>query len=93
MKTKKQEMEIRAKNAADYVILKKCTVRECAKYIKTSKSTVHKDLTERLVYIDRRRYDQVQEIILINKKERNIRGGESTKRLYLNLHNCKQIAS
>lgn len=59
------------------------TVREVAKLFKVGKTTVHKDLTERLKQIDLVLYNNVQHVLQYNKKVRHIRGGEATRKLYL----------
>ena len=56
--------------------------RDAAKHFSVSKSTVHKDLSERLKEIDRSLYVQVKEILEQNKAERHLRGGDATKRKY-----------
>lgn len=61
------------------------TVREVAKLIGLSKSTIHKDLTEKLKYIDIDLYNDVLELLEYNKKIRHIRGGQKTKEKYENL--------
>lgn len=61
------------------------TVREVAKLIGLSKSTIHKDLTEKLKYIDIDLYNAVLELLEYNKKIRHIRGGQKTKEKYKNL--------
>lgn len=58
------------------------TVRATAKVFKISKSTVHKDVTERLMYTNRELYNQVNEVLQKNKSERHIRGGLATRRKY-----------
>lgn len=58
------------------------TVRATAKVFKISKSTVHKDVTERLLHINRELYKQVNEVLQKNKSERHIRGGLATRRKY-----------
>lgn len=68
---------------AEYVIENGATVRQTAAYFGISKSTVHKDLSVRLRYINKAKYNQVKEILDLNKSERHIRGGEATKRKYL----------
>ena len=67
---------------AYYIIDNKCTVREAARKFKVSKSTVHKDISERLQSINLSLYNQVKEILEYNKAERHIRGGMSTKEKY-----------
>ncbi len=58
------------------------TIREIAKMFHVSKSTVHKDLHERLLKIDKIRYEKVDAILKFHTDIRHIRGGESTKRKY-----------
>ena len=69
---------------ATYLIENKTTVRGVASHFGISKSTVHKDITQGLEHINKDMYRQVKEILDINKKERHIRGGEATKRKYIN---------
>ena len=69
-------------NIANLIIEGKRTVREVAKIIGYSKSTVHNDITTKLKYIDFDLYLQVREILDYNKKIRHIRGGEATKLKY-----------
>jgi len=59
------------------------TVRELAKVFNISKSTVHKDLSERLLEVDVLLYDKVSEILKYHSSIRHIRGGESTRRKFL----------
>jgi len=59
------------------------TVREVAKIFNVGKSTVHKDITERLKSIDMNLYNKVQRVLQYNKGIRHIRGGEATRKLYL----------
>ena len=68
---------------AVYVIDTGATVRQAASHFGISKSTVHKDLSVRLKYINKPLYRQVKEILERNKSERHIRGGEATKRKYM----------
>ena len=63
----------------------KLTVREVAKIIGLSKSTIHKDLTEKLKSIDEFLYDEITELLEYNKNIRHIRGGQKTKEKYENL--------
>ena len=67
---------------AAYMIETNSTVRETAKKFGISKSTVHKDVTEKLRFVNCTLHSQVTEILEINKKERHIRGGEATKKKY-----------
>ena len=68
---------------AEYVIDTGATVRACAIRFGISKSTVHKDLSIKLRYINAGLYTQVKQILEINKAERHIRGGEATKQKYM----------
>ena len=72
----------RAIAAARHTLKYKCTVRETAKHMKVSKSTVHKDLTERLPKINPQMASEVRGVLMANKAERHIRGGEATRLLY-----------
>ena len=65
-----------------YLIERRTTIRDAAKHFSVSKSTVHKDLSERLERIDRTLYAQVKEILEQNKAERHLRGGDATRRKY-----------
>ncbi len=75
-------IEERACGLADYIIRNKATVRAAAERFGVSKSTVHKDMTERLREIDRLRYEKVRLILEQNKAERHLRGGDATRRKY-----------
>ena len=75
-------IEERACDLAVYIIENKATVRAAAKQFNISKSTVHKDLTERLKKVNPALYKQVRELLDINKAERHIRGGMATRRKY-----------
>ncbi len=72
---------------AKYMIKTKETVREIAKVFNVSKSTVHKDLHERLIQLDNILSEQVEKILKYHIDIRHIRGGESTKKKYLKLEN------
>ena len=78
----KTDIEERAAALAQYIIENGATVRSAAKKFGVSKSTVHKDLTERLAQVDQELYCQVKRLLEVNKAERHIRGGEATKRKY-----------
>ena len=73
----------RAELMADYVIESGATVRQTAVYFGISKSTVHKDLTDRLKKSNKALYDEVSKVLFKNKAERHIRGGEATRKKYL----------
>ncbi len=76
------DMEARACDLAEYLLANNATVRSAAKQFGVSKSTVHKDLTERLEKIDPALYQQVRQLLDRNKAERHIRGGMATRRKY-----------
>lgn len=75
-------IEERACELANYIIENNTTVRAAAKRFGISKSTVHKDVTERLEYIDRTLWHKVRKVLELNKAERHIRGGNATRRKY-----------
>jgi len=67
---------------AEYITENKATVRSAAHRFGISKSTVHKDMSERLMWLDRELFRQVHSVLEENKAERHIRGGMATKRKY-----------
>ena len=73
----------RSELLAEYVIENGATVRNAARYFGISKSTVHKDIAEKLKYVNPLMYDDVKEILCINKAERHLRGGEATRQKYI----------
>jgi putative DeoR family transcriptional regulator (stage III sporulation protein D) len=75
-------IEERACDLAVWIIDNRATVRAAAKRFNISKSTVHKDMTERLEQIDRGLYHQVRLVLEQNKAERHLRGGDATRRKY-----------
>ena len=66
----------------EYIIDTGCTVRKTAAHFGVSKSTVHKDVTEKLFKTDRALYNEVKKVLLKNKSERHLRGGLATKKKY-----------
>ena len=78
----RQSLEERACDLAVYIIENRTTVRAAAKKFGVSKSTVHKDLTERLPRVNPGLYQQVRVLLDLNKAERHIRGGMATRRKY-----------
>ena len=76
------EIEERARDLAAYILENKATVRAAAARFGVSKSTVHKDMSERLEQIDRALWLQVREVLERNKAERHIRGGIATRIKY-----------
>ncbi len=75
-------IEERVIELANFVVEKKTTVRSAAKKFGISKSTVHKDVTERLVRINPTLANEVRMVLEENKAERHIRGGQATKAKY-----------
>ncbi len=78
----KGNIEERAQALAVYIIENRATVRAAAKQFDVSKSTVHKDLQDRLPALNRALYAQVKEVLDENKAQRHIRGGIATRRKY-----------
>ena len=79
----KDYIEELAVEVATYIIETKATVRQTAKRFGISKSTVHKDCTERLVRINPALARQARAVLDVNKSERHIRGGMATREKYL----------
>ena len=82
----KDYIEERVLALADYILTNNATVRAAAAQFKVSKSTVHKDVTERLQEISPSLAVQVKAVLDLNKSERHIRGGLATREKYLHLH-------
>ncbi|MBQ1991189.1 MAG: sporulation transcriptional regulator SpoIIID [Clostridia bacterium] len=78
-------VEERAVELGQYIIESKATVRSAAKKFGVSKSTVHKDVSERLRYVNPQLYNQVKAVLEINKAQRHIRGGMATRKKYKGL--------
>lgn len=74
---------------AEYLIEHQATVRATAYFFHISKSTVHKDITERLPHIHPALYRQAHAVLMRNKEERHIRGGKATQNKYRTLRNKK----
>lgn len=66
-------------DVSDYFLDNKTTVRETAKNFDVSKSTIFNDLTERLIKIDKDKYEQVRKLLDENKEDRHLKGGQATK--------------
>ena len=79
----KDYIEERAVDIANYIIEEKATVRQTAKKFGVSKSTVHKDVTDRLLQINPALAKRARKVLNINKSERHIRGGLATREKYL----------
>ncbi len=75
-------IEERVLQVAAYIVENGATVRDAAKIFKVSKSTVHKDVSERLVGINPALAHEVRRVLDVNKAERHIRGGQATCRKY-----------
>lgn len=82
----KDYIEERAMEIAAYIIDYNATVRQTAKKFGISKSTVHKDVTDRLVQINPTLAKQARKVLDVNKSERHIRGGLATREKYLHQH-------
>ena len=82
----KDYIEERVLALADYILTNNARVRAAAAQFKVSKSTVHKDVTERLQEISPSLAVQVKAVLDLNKSERHIRGGQATREKYLHLH-------
>ena len=78
----KEYIEERAVAIANYIIDHNATVRQTAKRFGISKSTVHKDVTDRLTHINPGRASQARVVLDVNKSERHIRGGMATREKY-----------
>lgn len=78
-------VEERAIELGEYIIENKATVRKTAKKFGVSKSTVHKDVSERLKNLNPNLYNEVKKILEINKSQRHIRGGMATREKYRNM--------
>ena len=75
-------VEQRAVELGEYIIQSKATVRKTAKKFGISKSTVQKDVSERLKKVNPQLYREVKSVLEINKAQRHIRGGMATRRKY-----------
>ena len=83
-------IEERAIKCAEYIVATGCTVRACSAHFSVSKSTVHKDVSERLKCIDRKLYEQTRAVLNQNLSERHIRGGIATREKYITQSKKKQ---
>ncbi|QOV19846.1 sporulation transcriptional regulator SpoIIID [Blautia liquoris] len=79
----KDYIEERAVEIATYIIEHNATVRQTAKEFGVSKSTVHKDVTDRLIQINPLLAQSARKVLDVNKSERHIRGGLATREKYL----------
>ena len=76
----------RVNKVADYIIESNKTVREISKVFHVSKSTIHKDLHDRLKIINKEKYKEVDKILKYHISIRHINGGETTRKKYINTH-------
>ena len=88
----KDYIEERAIDIANYIIENNTTVRQTAKQFGISKSTVHKDVTERLMQINPTLATEARKVLDVNKSERHIRGGLATKDKYMRERGMHQYA-
>ena len=82
MEYMKGVVEERAVELGEYILQNNATVRAAAKRFHISKSTVHKDVAERLQTVNPQLYGQVRHVLEVNKAQRHIRGGQATRRKY-----------
>ena len=84
-------IEERATEIARYIIDNNATVRQAAKHFGISKSTVHKDVTERLMQVNPALAREARKILDVNKSERHISGGLATKEKYQHMHQSENV--
>lgn len=72
----------RVVDVGNYILRSRATVRDTARVFGVSKSTVHKDVTERLPKVNAQLADQVKQVLEVNKAERHLRGGEATRQKF-----------
>ena len=82
----KPYIEKRAVEIGTYIVEKSATVRQAAKNFGVSKSTVHKDVAQRLPQIDVELAKEARSVLDVNKSERHIRGGMATRKKYAHIH-------
>ena len=83
------DIDERARDLAVYILEHRATVRSAAKHFGISKSTVHKDVAERLRCVSPALWAQVRAVLLENKAQRHLRGGEATRQKYLQRHKSR----
>lgn len=89
MKNSTTSKEERCVILGKYIVENNATVRATARQFGISKSTVHQDITEKLLKVNRQLHDEVKSVLDKNKQERHIRGGEATKRKYRELSKAR----
>ena len=80
-----ERIERRVLKAAEHIALTGATVRQAARLLGVSKSTVHKDMEKRLEELSPALYREVMQVFAVNKAQRHIRGGEATRMRYARL--------
>jgi len=86
-----QNIDVRVKQEALFILSQSTTIRDTAKYFGVSKSTVHFDLSTRLKGVDSSLYFKVQKLLQNNFEQRHIRGGKATKQKYENLNQKSRL--
>ena len=86
----RSNVESRAVELGEFIVAQRATVRQAAKKFGISKSTVHKDVTQRLKSVDPLLQRRVQAVLEVNKAQRHIRGGLATKRKYCEARRCRR---
>lgn len=84
-------IEQRVLEISMYILETRATVRQVAKFYGVSKSTVHKDVTERLPGLNRNMAQQVKKVLENNKAERHLRGGEATRLKYMSMRTNQEF--
>ncbi len=79
----RRDIRERTIEIARYIVAHECTVRDAAKCFGVSKSTVHKDVSERLLLLDRKLFECARKVLDVNLSERHLRGGEATRHKFL----------
>ena len=79
----REEVHLRVMQAAEHILETGATVRACAREFGVSKTTIHKDVTERLKQIDSELAARTQQVLERKKRERHIRGGRATREKFL----------
>ncbi|EGS9997854.1 stage III sporulation protein D [Clostridium perfringens] len=88
----KQYIEDRVLNVADYIINNKATIRDTAKAFGVSKATIQKDVTIRIYELNPQKAIEVEKVLLFNKSQRHLRGGEATRRRYKSVRELNRQA-
>ena len=88
----REDIELRVLKTAEYIAEHMATVREAAKAFGVSKSTVHKDMRERLKELDASLFADVLRVLRKNKAERHLRGGYATREKYKHVKYIKNMS-